>query len=141
MILAGTPTNVQLSGASTSTTAFAPIFTLSPMTISPKTHAPAPITQFLPIIGPPALPIVTFKYISTDNTKFSIDKLDFRKCFDVYANNNSMPPEFYQVKDISTSANSVFITYYTAYPFSVTSTAQLPVQIADTEINDNIFEL
>ena len=88
-----------------------------------------------------ALPIVTFKYISTDNTKFSLDKFNFYECFDVYANNNSMPPEFYQVKDISTSANSVFITYYTAYPFSVTSTAQLSVQIADTEINDNIYEL
>lgn len=88
-----------------------------------------------------ALPIATFKYISKDNAKFSIDKLNFQKCFDVYANNNSMPPEFYQVKDMTTSASSVAITYYTTYPFSVTSTAQLPVQIADTEINDNIFEL
>lgn len=88
-----------------------------------------------------ALPIVTFKYISTDNTKFSIDKLDFRKCLDVYANNNSMPPEFYQVKDISKSASSISITYYTAYPYSVTGTAQLPVQIADIAINDNVFEL
>lgn len=87
------------------------------------------------------LPIVTFKYISKDNAKFSIDKLNFQKCFDVYANSNSMPPEFYQVKDMTTSASSVSITYYTTYPFSVTSTAQLPVQIADTEINDNIFEL
>lgn len=88
-----------------------------------------------------ALPILTFKYISTDNTKFSIEKLDSRKCFDVYANNNSMPPEFYQVKDISKSASSLSITYYTTYPFSVTGTAQLPVQIADIAINDNIFEL
>lgn len=88
-----------------------------------------------------ALPILTFKYISKDNAKFSIDKLDFRKCFDVYANNNSMPPEFYQVKDISVGASSISITYYTAYPFSVTGTAQLPVQIADIAINDNVFEL
>ena len=88
-----------------------------------------------------ALPIVTFKYISKDNTKFSIDKLNFQKCFDVYANNNSMPPEFYQVKDMSKSANSISITYYTTYPFSVTSTASLPVQIADIAINDNVFEL
>ena len=88
-----------------------------------------------------ALPIATFKYISTDNTKFSIDKLNFQKCFDVYANNNSMPPEFYQVRDMSKSASSLSITYYTAYPFVVTSTATLPVQIADTAINDNIFEL
>lgn len=88
-----------------------------------------------------ALPIVTFKYISTDNTKFSIDKLDFRKCLDVYANNNNMPPEFYKVKDISVGASSFSITYYTAYPYSVTGTAQLPVQIADIAINDNVFEL
>ena len=88
-----------------------------------------------------ALPIAKFKYISTDNTKFSIDKLNFLKCFDVYANNNSMPPEFYGVSDISKNASSIYITYYTTYPFSVTGTAQLPVQIADTAINDNIFEL
>lgn len=88
-----------------------------------------------------ALPIATFKYISKDNAKFSIDKLNFKICFDVYANNNSMPPEFYGVKDISKSASSISITYYTAYPFSVTGTATLPVQIAETEINDNITEL
>lgn len=88
-----------------------------------------------------ALPIVIFKYISTDNTKFSIDKLNFQKCFDVYANNNSMPPEFYQVKDMSKSASSLSITYYTSYPFVVSSTATLPVQIADTAINDNVTEL
>ena len=88
-----------------------------------------------------ALPIATFKYISTDNTKFSVDKFNFQKCFDVYANNNSMPPEFYQVKDMSIGASSGYITYYTTYPFSTTSTAQLPFQIAEIEINDNIFEL
>ena len=88
-----------------------------------------------------ALPIAKFKYISTDNTKFSLDKFNFYKCFDVYANNNSMPPEFYQVQDISKNASSIFITYYTTYPYSVTSTAQLTVQIADIEINDNIYEL
>lgn len=88
-----------------------------------------------------ALPIAKLKYISTDNTKFSFDKFNFYKCFDAYANDNSMPPKFYGVKDMSTSASSISITYYTTYPFSVTSTATLPVQIADTEINDNIFEL
>ena len=87
------------------------------------------------------LPIAKFKYISTDNTKFSIDKFNFLKCFDVYATNNSTPPEFYGVHAISISADSVMITYYTTYPFSVMSTAQLTVQIADIAINDNIFEL
>lgn len=88
-----------------------------------------------------ALPIAKFKYISTDNSKFSPDKFNFFKCFDVYANNNSMPPEFYGVKDMSIGASSGSVTYYTTYPFSVTSTAQLPFQIAEIEINDNIVEL
>ena len=87
------------------------------------------------------LPIVKFKYISTDNNTFSLDKFNFYKCFDVYANDNSTPPKFYGVKDMSTSASSISITYYTTYPFGVTSTATLPVQIADIEISDNIIEL
>ena len=88
-----------------------------------------------------ALPLVKFKYISTDNTKFSIDKFNFQKCFDVYATDNSTPPTFYGVKDISKGASSMSITYYTTYPFSVTETAQLNVQIAETQINDNVVEL
>lgn len=88
-----------------------------------------------------ALPIAKFKYISTDNTKFSPDKFNFFKCFDVYANDNSMPPKFYGVKDMSTDASSGSITYYTTYPFEVTSTATLPFQIAEILINDNIVEL
>ena len=88
-----------------------------------------------------ALPIAKFKYISTDNTKFSLANFNFYKCFDVYANNNSMPPKFYGVKDIETGASSITITYYTTYPFDVTSTASLPVQIADIDTNDNVFEL
>ena len=87
------------------------------------------------------LPIVKFKYISTDNTQFSLDKFNFYKCFDAYANDNSTPPKFYGVKDMSIDASSVSITYYTTYPFSVISTATLPVQVADIEINDNIVEL
>lgn len=88
-----------------------------------------------------ALPIAKFKYISTDNTKFSPDKFNFFKCFDVYANNNSTPPKFYGVKDMTIGASSGSITYYTEYPFSVTGTAQIPFQIAEIEINDNIVEL
>lgn len=87
------------------------------------------------------LPIVKFKYISTDNTTFSLDKFNFYKCFDVYASKNSTPPEFHGVQAITINASSISIMYYTKYPFSVTGTAQLSVQIADTEINDNIYEL
>ena len=88
-----------------------------------------------------ALPIAKFKYISTDNTKFSPDKFNFLKCFDVYATDNSTPPTFYGVRDMTIGASSGSITYYTTYPFSVTSTATLPFQIADIETNDNVFEL
>lgn len=87
------------------------------------------------------LPIVKFKYISTDNTTFSLDKFNFYKCFDVYASKNSTPPEFHGVQAITINASSISIMYYTKYPFSVTGTAQLSVQIADIEINDNIVEL
>ena len=87
------------------------------------------------------LPIVKFKYISTDNTTFSLDKFNFYKCFDVYASKNSTPPEFHGVQAITINASSISIMYYTKYPFSATGTAQLSVQIADTEINDNIYEL
>lgn len=90
------------------------------------------------------LPIVKFKYISSDNTeftKFSLANFNFLRCFDAYANNNNMPPKFYGVKDIATGASSITITYYTTYPFDVASTASLPVQIADIDTNDNVFEL
>lgn len=87
------------------------------------------------------LPIAKFKYISTDNTKFSPDKFNFLKCFDVYATNNSTPPTFYGVRDMTIGASSGSITYYTTYPFTVMSTAQLIFQIAEIETNDNVFEL
>ena len=88
-----------------------------------------------------ALPIAKFKYIWTDNTKFALDKFNFLKCFDVYATNNSAPPTFYGVRDMTIGASSGSITYYTTYPFSVTSTATLTFQIADIATNDNVFEL
>ena len=88
-----------------------------------------------------ALPIAKFKYISTDNTKFSVDKFNFQKCFDIYATDNSTPPTFYGVRDMTIGASSGSVTYYTTYPFSVTSTATLPFQIADIATNDNVVEL
>ena len=88
-----------------------------------------------------ALPLLKFKYISADKTKFTIDKFNFFKCFDIYATNNDTPPTYYGVKDVSKGASSLSITYYSTYPFTVTSTAQLNVQMADTLINDNVVEL
>lgn len=88
-----------------------------------------------------ALPLLKFKYISTDNTKFTIDKFNFFKCFDMYATNNQTPPTYYGVKDVSKGASSLSVTYYSTYPFTVTSTAQLNIQMANTLINDNVVEL
>ena len=53
MILAGTPTAVQSSGTSVSTTAFAPMATLLPMrSVLPITFAPAPMNTLPPIMMP-----------------------------------------------------------------------------------------
>ena len=51
MIFAGIPTAVAPSGMLLITTAPAPIFTLSPIVISPIIVAFAPMYQFLPIFG------------------------------------------------------------------------------------------
>ena len=47
---AGIPTAIQLSGTSDITTAFAPIVTLLPILILPRTLAPAPIVTLSPIV-------------------------------------------------------------------------------------------
>ena len=49
--LVGTPTTVTLEGTSFNTTAFAPIFTLSPIVISQRSLAPQPIKTLLPTVG------------------------------------------------------------------------------------------
>ncbi len=64
---AGLPTTIQLRGTDFVTTEFAPIITLSPISILPITTAPVQIDTLLPITGfkPPGffLPIVTFCHI------------------------------------------------------------------------------
>lgn len=51
IILAGTPTAVEFSGTSVTTTELAPIFELEPTVIFPKIFAPLPITTFDLIVG------------------------------------------------------------------------------------------
>ena len=51
IILAGTPTAVELSGTSQTTTELAPILQLAPIVMFPKTFAPLPITTFDFIVG------------------------------------------------------------------------------------------
>ena len=47
----GTPTTVELSGTSRSTTEPAPTREFSPMVMLPSTRAPAPMTTLLPMVG------------------------------------------------------------------------------------------
>lgn len=49
--LPGTPTTVQLSGTSLSTTDPAPILTLFPTVMFPSTEALAPMTTWSPMVG------------------------------------------------------------------------------------------
>ncbi|ONI42119.1 hypothetical protein AN640_07640 [Candidatus Epulonipiscium fishelsonii] len=51
--LAGTPTTVLPLGTSFITTALAPILTLFPIVIGPRTFAPAPIITLSPLNLPP----------------------------------------------------------------------------------------
>lgn len=90
-----------------------------------------------------ALPIVKFKYISTDNTEFSVDKFNFNICFDIYATDTNVPPKYYHVKYIikNPGENQVSIEYYTGYPFSVTATDSINILIADMDISDKVIEL
>ena len=56
----GTPTIVTFEGTFFRITAFAPIFTLSPIIIFPRILAPEPIKTLLPIVGcllPFSLPV------------------------------------------------------------------------------------
>ena len=51
IILAGTPTAVEFSGTSTTTTEFAPILQLAPIVIFPRILAPLPRTTLDLIVG------------------------------------------------------------------------------------------
>ena len=51
IILAGTPTAVELSGTSQTTTEFAPTLEFAPIVIFPKIFAPLPITVFDLTVG------------------------------------------------------------------------------------------
>src|SRR5207249_4499556 len=63
-IRAGIPTTVELDGMSRMTTAFAPIFTLSPIVTGPRIFAPAPTKTLFPNLGTSGKlarpPMVTF---------------------------------------------------------------------------------
>ena len=89
------------------------------------------------------LPYLKFKYISTDNTEFSVDKVNFNICFDIYATDTNVPPKYHQVKYIIKNpvGNQVSIEYYIEYPFSDTATDSINIPIEDMDISDEITEL
>lgn len=92
---------------------------------------------------PSLLPGVYFKYISKDNTKFSIDKLNFKICFDVTTATTDVPPKYYKVDSmvVNTGKTKIDIVYYPTYPYSVVEQTTITILIADIEIMDDIIEL
>ncbi len=54
---AGTPTAMEFEGTSQRTTALAPMATLSPMRMEPRSLAPAPMSTRLPMTGEPRCPV------------------------------------------------------------------------------------
>lgn len=93
---------------------------------------------------PSLLPNVNFKYISTDNTKFSLNKLNFKICFDVITADTTTPPKYYKVDDMRVNTNDKTkfdILYYPSYPYSVIAQATSTIPIADIEIIDDVIEL
>lgn len=90
---------------------------------------------------PTLQPSVFFKYISKDNTKFSIDKLNFKICFDVTTSTSDLPPKHYKVDSMIVGGNDLNITYYPTYPYSAAEQTTITISIADIDIRDNVVEL
>ena len=89
------------------------------------------------------LPNVLFKYISKDNTKFSIDKLNFRICFDVTTSTTELPPKHYKVKGmvVMQGTNNLYIEYYSTYPYSDLDQTTITILKDNIQISDDVIEL
>lgn len=90
---------------------------------------------------PTLQPSVFFKYISKDNTKFSIDKLNFKICFDVTTSTSDLPPKYYKVDSMIVGGNDLNITYYPTYPYSAAEQTTITILTANIQISDNVVEL
>lgn len=90
---------------------------------------------------PSLQPTVFFKYISKDNTKFSLDKLNFKICFDVTTSTSDLPPKYYKVDFMIVDGNKLNITYYPTYPYSITEPITITILTANIQISDNVVEL
>ena len=92
---------------------------------------------------PSLQPAVFFKYISKDNTKFSLDKRNFKICFDVITSTSDLPPKLYKVSHmvVEQGTNNLNISYYSTYPYSVMEEETITIQKANIEISDDVIEL
>lgn len=88
-------------------------------------------------------PCVLFKYISKDNTKFSIDKLNFKICFDVTTSTTELPPKHYKVKGmvVMQGTNNLYIEYYSTYPYGDLDQTTITILKDNIQISDNVVEL
>lgn len=88
-------------------------------------------------------PCVFLKYISKDNTKFSIDKLNFKICFDVITSTTELPPKRYRVSSmvIEQGTNNLNIDYYPTYPYSDMERTTITILKDNIGITDTVTEL
>ena len=88
-------------------------------------------------------PSVFFKYISKDNAKFSLDKLNFKICFDVTTSTTELPPKHHKVDSMTVEAgtNNLNIVYYPTYPYSAAEQTTITIPKANIEIDDDVIEL
>ena len=94
--------------------------------------------------GTPSLqPSVNLKYISKDNTKFSLDKLNFKICFDVTTSTTELPPKHYKVKGmvVQHGTNNLYIEYYSTYPYSDMDQTTITILKDNIQITDDVIEL
>lgn len=92
---------------------------------------------------PSLQPTVFFKYISKDNTKFSLDKLNFDICFDVTTSTTELPPKHYKVKGmvVMQGTNNLYIEYYSTYPYSDLAQTTITILKDNINITDTVTEL
>ena len=88
-------------------------------------------------------PCVLFKYISKDNAKFSLDKLNFGICFDVTTSTTELPPKHYKVKGmvVKQATNNLYIEYYSTYPYSDLDQTTITILKDNIQITDDVVEL
>ena len=88
-------------------------------------------------------PCVLFKYISKDNAKFSLDKLNFKICFDVTTSTTELPPKHHKVNAmvVVQGTNNLNIEYYPTYPYSDMEQTTITILKDNIEITDDVIEL